>query len=63
MKSQCCKNMGPPTYLWDLKQLDEEINQENVLTVTKMGEPGLGVCSPRRSERCPSLILAALGHR
>ena len=38
MKSQCCKNMGPPTYLWDPKQLDEAINQGNVLTAQTMEE-------------------------
>ena len=38
MKSQCCKNMGPPTYLWDPKQLDEAINQGNVLTAQTTGE-------------------------
>lgn len=31
MRSQCCKNMGPPTYLWDPKQLDEAIEKGNVL--------------------------------
>jgi fumarate reductase flavoprotein subunit len=36
MKSQCCKNMGPPTYLWDPKQLDEAINKGNVLTAQTM---------------------------
>ena len=32
MKSQCCKNMGPPTYLWNPKQLDEALEESNVLT-------------------------------
>jgi len=32
MRSQCCKNMGPPTYLWDPRQLDEAIEKGNVLT-------------------------------
>ncbi len=38
MKSQCCKNMGAPTYLWDPKQLDEAINQGNVLTAQTIEE-------------------------
>ena len=32
MKSQCCKNMGPPTCLWNPKQLDEAMEEGNVLT-------------------------------
>jgi fumarate reductase flavoprotein subunit len=32
MRSQCCKNMGPPTYLWDPRQLEEAIEKGNVLT-------------------------------
>ena len=46
MTSQCCKNMGPPTYLWDPKKLDEAIHKGNVLKaqtieelVQKMGVP------------------------
>jgi fumarate reductase flavoprotein subunit len=46
MKSQCCKNMGPPTYLWDPRQLDEATEKGNVLTAQtieglaqKMGVP------------------------
>jgi fumarate reductase flavoprotein subunit len=31
MRSQCCKNMGPPTYLWDPKQLDEAVEKGHVL--------------------------------
>ena len=38
MKSQCCKNMGPPTYLWDPKQLEEAIEKENVLTAHTIEE-------------------------
>jgi fumarate reductase flavoprotein subunit len=38
MKSQCCKNMGPPTYLWDPKQLDEAIEKKNVLTAQTIQE-------------------------
>jgi fumarate reductase flavoprotein subunit len=38
MRSQCCKNMGPPTYLWDPKQLKEAIEKGNVLTATTIEE-------------------------
>mgnify|MGYP001091461984 CR=1 FL=1 len=38
MKSQCCKNMGPPTYLWDPKQLDEAIEKGNVLIAQTIEE-------------------------
>jgi fumarate reductase flavoprotein subunit len=38
MKSQCCKNMGPPTHLWDPTQLDEAINKGNVLTAETIEE-------------------------
>ncbi len=38
MKSQCCKNMGPPTNLWDPKQLDEAINKGNGRTAQTMEE-------------------------
>jgi len=38
MHSQCCKNMGPPTYLWDPKQLDEAIEKANVLTAQTIEE-------------------------
>jgi fumarate reductase flavoprotein subunit len=38
MRSQCCKNMGPPTYLWDPKLLDEAIDKGNVLTAPTMEE-------------------------
>jgi fumarate reductase flavoprotein subunit len=38
MRSQCCKNMGPPTYLWDPKQLGEAIAQGNVLTAPNIEE-------------------------
>jgi len=31
MQSQCCKNMGPPTFLWSQKQLDDAITEGNVL--------------------------------
>jgi fumarate reductase flavoprotein subunit len=32
MRSQCCKNMGEPTYLWNPNQLTEAIKKGNVLT-------------------------------
>jgi fumarate reductase flavoprotein subunit len=38
LHSQCCKNMGPPTYLWDPKQLDKEVKAGNVLTATTVEE-------------------------
>jgi fumarate reductase flavoprotein subunit len=38
MKSQCYKNMGPPTYLWDPRQLEEAIEKENVLTAQTIEE-------------------------
>jgi fumarate reductase flavoprotein subunit len=38
MQSQCCKNMGPPTYLWDQKQLDEAIEKGNVLVAQTIQE-------------------------
>ncbi len=46
MKSQCCKNMGPPTYLWDPQWLAGALEKGNVLTAQgieelaqKMGVP------------------------
>ncbi len=38
MRSQCCKNMGPPTYLWDARQLDDAIGKGNVLTARTIEE-------------------------
>jgi fumarate reductase flavoprotein subunit len=40
MHSQCCKNMGPPTYLWNPKQLDEALEKGNVLTAGTIEELG-----------------------
>ncbi len=40
MHSQCCKNMGPPTYLWNPKQLDEALEEGNVLTAGTVEELG-----------------------
>jgi len=41
MRSQCCKNMGQPTYLWDPRQLDEAIVSGNVFTAATIEELGL----------------------
>jgi len=38
MKSQCCKNMGPPTYLWSPQQLTEALEQGNVLKAQTIEE-------------------------
>ena len=38
MRSQCCKNMGQPTYLWDPRQLEEAIALGNVLTAKTIEE-------------------------
>ena len=38
MKSQCCKNMGPPTHLWDPKQLEEAVENGNVLIASTLEE-------------------------
>lgn len=38
--SQCCKNMGPPTYLWNPEWLDEAIQEGNVLTAQTIEELG-----------------------
>jgi len=38
MKSQCCKNMGAPTYLWDPKQLDEALANGNVQKASTIRE-------------------------
>jgi fumarate reductase flavoprotein subunit len=40
MSSQCCKNMGPPTYLWNPKWLGEAIEEGNVLTAQTIEELG-----------------------
>jgi fumarate reductase flavoprotein subunit len=40
MRSQCCKNMGPPTYLWNPNQLDEALANGNVLTAPTIEELG-----------------------
>ena len=38
MQSQCCKNMGPPTFLWNPKQLEEALAEGNVLIATSIRE-------------------------
>ena len=41
MRSQCCKNMGQPTYLWDPRQLDEAMASGNVVTAATVEELAL----------------------
>jgi fumarate reductase flavoprotein subunit len=38
MQSQCCKNMGPPTFLWNPKQLEEALADGNVQTAPTIRE-------------------------
>jgi fumarate reductase flavoprotein subunit len=38
MRSQCCKNMGPPTHLWDKRLLDEALEEGNVLKADSIDE-------------------------
>ena len=38
MHSQCCKNMGPPIYLWDPKMLPKQVAKGNVLTAQTIDE-------------------------
>jgi fumarate reductase flavoprotein subunit len=38
MHSQCCKNMGPPTYLWDPKRLASEVDNGNITTAQTIEE-------------------------
>ena len=38
MQSQCCKNMGPPTFLWSPKQLEEALADGNVQTASTIRE-------------------------
>jgi fumarate reductase flavoprotein subunit len=38
MQSQCCKNMGPPTFLWNPKQLEEALANGNVQTAPTIRE-------------------------
>jgi fumarate reductase flavoprotein subunit len=45
MRSQCCKNMGPPTYLWSPMQLTEALEKGDVLAAQTIEElaPKMGV--------------------
>lgn len=36
MRSQCCKNMGPPTYLWNPKDLEEAVEKGHVLVASSL---------------------------
>ena len=38
MRSQCCKNMGPPTHLWNPQQLTEALEKGHVLTAPTLEE-------------------------
>jgi fumarate reductase flavoprotein subunit len=38
MRSQCCKNMGPPTYLWTTKWFESALSKGNVLTAQTIEE-------------------------
>lgn len=38
MRSQCCKNMGPPTYLWNPKDLDEAVEKGHVVIAESLVE-------------------------
>jgi len=38
MGSQCCKNMGPPTFLWNPVQLEEALEKGNVLKAPTIDE-------------------------
>jgi fumarate reductase flavoprotein subunit len=46
MHSQCCKNMGPPTFMWDPKQLVEAMDKGNVLTANTIEELGKKMAVP-----------------
>jgi fumarate reductase flavoprotein subunit len=38
MRSQCCKNMGPPTFMWDNRLLEEALENGNVLKADSIEE-------------------------
>jgi fumarate reductase flavoprotein subunit len=38
MQSQCCKNMGPPTYLWKPEQFTDALDKGNILSATSLEE-------------------------
>jgi fumarate reductase flavoprotein subunit len=49
MQSQCCKNMGPPTFLWDPRQLEEALAGGNVLTAESINELAQKIRVPAES--------------
>lgn len=51
MRCQCCKNMGPPTYLWNPVWLDEAIAEGNVLTARSLEELGDKIKVPAETFR------------
>jgi fumarate reductase flavoprotein subunit len=38
MQSQCCKNMGPPTFLWSEKQLEDALDEGKMLKEATIDE-------------------------
>ena len=52
LNCQCCKNMGPPTYLWNPAWLDEGIADGNVLTARTIEDLG-------RKMKVPADVFAA----
>jgi len=63
MQSQCCKNMGPPTYLWDPKQLDEALEKGNVLTAHTIEELAMKMKVPVESFRSTVAKYNELAHQ
>jgi fumarate reductase flavoprotein subunit len=49
MQSQCCKNMGPPTFLWSPKQLEEALADGNVHTAGSISELAQKIQVPAES--------------
>jgi fumarate reductase flavoprotein subunit len=49
MQSQCCRNMGPPTFLWSPRQLEEALAQGNVLTAASIRELAQKIQVPAES--------------
>jgi fumarate reductase flavoprotein subunit len=65
MQSQCCKNMGPPTFLWDPKLLEEALANGNVLTAPSIRRLAAKIRVPADAlERTVNRYseLARLGH-
>jgi fumarate reductase flavoprotein subunit len=52
MQSQCCKNMGPPTYLWNPSQLEEALENGNVLTAATITELAEKMRATAETLRC-----------